>query len=166
MINMKTLVGIIMGSASDWDTMSRSSDTLDLLNISYETRVISAHRAPDELTEYSSSASSRGIEVIIAGAGGAAALPGVIAAKTTVPVLGVPILTSALGGMDSLLSMVQMPAGIPVASLAIGNAGATNAALFAAAILSNKYPEIKEKLDSFRENQTRKVLEVKLPKKS
>ncbi|OUU79628.1 MAG: 5-(carboxyamino)imidazole ribonucleotide mutase [Gammaproteobacteria bacterium TMED78] len=162
---MDNLVGIIMGSASDWDTMSRSTDTLDLLGISYETRVISAHRAPDELEKYSSSASDRGVEVIIAGAGGAAALPGVIAAKTIIPVLGVPILTKSLGGMDSLLSMVQMPAGIPVATLAIGNAGATNAALFAAAILSSKYPEIEKSLQSFRAEQTKKVLEVELPKK-
>ena len=162
---MDNLVGIIMGSASDWDTMSRSTDTLDLLGISYETRVISAHRAPDELEKYSSSASDRGVEVIIAGAGGAAALPGVIAAKTIIPVLGVPILTKSLGGMDSLLSMAQMPAGIPVATLAIGNAGATNAALFAAAILSSKYPEIEKSLQSFRAEQTKKVLEVELPKK-
>ena len=155
---MKPLVGIIMGSSSDWETMRNAAEALDKLAIPYETRVVSAHRTPDLLFEYAASAQSRGIEVIIAGAGGAAHLPGMTASKTTLPVLGVPVQSKALNGMDSLLSIVQMPAGIPVATFAIGNAGATNAALTAAAILANKRPEVDAALKKFRADQTAKVL--------
>src|SRR5271154_3521734 len=155
---MKPLVGIIMGSASDWETMQGASDTLDALAIAYEARVVSAHRTPDLLFEYAAGAAARGIEVLIAGAGGAAHLPGMTAAKTLLPVLGVPVQSRALNGLDSLLSIVQMPAGIPVATFAIGAAGATNAALFAAAILANKYPTIATALEGFRERQTAGVL--------
>jgi 5-(carboxyamino)imidazole ribonucleotide mutase len=151
---MKPLVGIIMGSKSDWDTMQSAGDTLQRLGVPYETRVVSAHRTPDLLFEYAGSARSRGLEVIIAGAGGAAHLPGMTAAKTSLPVLGVPVQSKALNGMDSLLSIVQMPAGIPVATFAIGNAGAANAALFAAAMLSNEHPEIAAALAAFRSKQT------------
>ncbi len=153
------LVGVIMGSKSDWETMSRTSDTLKSLEILHECRVVSAHRTPDWMTEYAKSAASRGIEVIVAAAGGAAHLPGMVAAHTLLPVLGVPIKSSVLNGVDSLLSIVQMPAGIPVGTLAIGNAGATNAALLAAAILGNKYPQIRERLEAFRQQQTQSVLE-------
>ncbi|HLX59879.1 MAG TPA: 5-(carboxyamino)imidazole ribonucleotide mutase [Planctomycetota bacterium] len=156
---MKALVGIIMGSKSDWETMSHAAETLTALGVPFETRVVSAHRTPDLLFEYASGAAGRGIEVIIAGAGGAAHLPGMTAAKTHLPVLGVPVESKALHGLDSLLSIVQMPAGIPVATLAIGKAGAINAALMAAAILGNKYPQIAEALKKFREEQTKKVLE-------
>ena len=155
---MKPLVGIIMGSSSDWETMRNAAETLDKLAIPYETRVVSAHRTPDLLFEYAAAAQGRGIEVIIAGAGGAAHLPGMTASKTTLPVLGVPVHSKALNGMDSLLSSVQMPAGVPVATFAIGNAGATNAALTAAAILANKRPEIDAVLKKFRADQTAKVL--------
>jgi len=155
---MKPLVGIIMGSSSDWETMRNAAEALDKLAIPYETRVVSAHRTPDLLFEYAASAQGRGIEVIIAGAGGAAHLPGMTASKTTLPVLGVPVQSKALNGMDSLLSIVQMPAGVPVATFAIGNAGATNAALTAAAILANKRPEIDAALKKFRADQTAKVL--------
>jgi 5-(carboxyamino)imidazole ribonucleotide mutase len=155
---MKPLVGIIMGSSSDWETMRAASEALDKLGIPYETRVVSAHRTPDLLFEYASTAQGRGIEVIIAGAGGAAHLPGMTAAKTTLPVLGVPVQSKALNGMDSLLSIVQMPAGVPVATFAIGAAGATNAALTAAAILANKRPEIDAALKKFRAEQTARVL--------
>jgi 5-(carboxyamino)imidazole ribonucleotide mutase len=155
---MKPLVGIIMGSKSDWETLQPAADTLARLGIAYETRVVSAHRTPDLLFEYASTARDRGLEVIIAGAGGAAHLPGMTAAKTTLPVLGVPVQSKALNGLDSLLSIVQMPAGIPVGTLAIGQAGATNAALLAAAILSNKYPEVRTALERFREQQTASVL--------
>ena len=155
---MKPLVGIIMGSSSDWETMRNAAEALDKLAIPYETRVVSAHRTPDLLFEYAASAQGRGIEVIIAGAGGAAHLPGMTASKTTLPVLGVPVQSKALNGMDSLLSIVQMPAGVPVATFAIGNAGATNAALTAAAILANKRPEIDAALKKFRAEQTAKVL--------
>ena len=155
---MKPLVGIIMGSSSDWETMRNAAETLDRLAIPYETRVVSAHRTPDLLFEYAAGAQGRGIEVIIAGAGGAAHLPGMTASKTTLPVLGVPVQSKALNGMDSLLSIVQMPAGVPVATFAIGNAGATNAALTAAAILANKRPEIDAALKKFRVEQTAKVL--------
>ena len=139
---MKPLVGIIMGSTSDWETMQSAADLLDKLSIPHEVRVVSAHRTPDLLFEYASTARQRGLEVIIAGAGGAAHLPGMTASKTSLPVLGVPVQSKTLGGMDSLLSIVQMPAGIPVATFAIGVAGATNAALCAAAILANKHPAI------------------------
>jgi 5-(carboxyamino)imidazole ribonucleotide mutase len=155
---MKPLVGIIMGSASDWDTLRAAAEALDKLQVPHETRVVSAHRTPDLLFEYASAAQGRGLEVIIAGAGGAAHLPGMVAAKTTLPVLGVPVQSKALNGMDSLLSIVQMPAGIPVATFAIGVAGATNAGLAAAAILANKRPEIDAALKQFRAEQTARVL--------
>ncbi|MGB7848910.1 MAG: 5-(carboxyamino)imidazole ribonucleotide mutase [Candidatus Acidiferrum sp.] len=152
------LVSIIMGSTSDWETMEHSAKTLEELGISFETRVISAHRTPDQLFEYVPAAEQRGIEVIIAGAGGAAHLPGMTASKTILPVLGVPVESKALKGLDSLLSIAQMPGGIPVGTLAIGKAGAINAALLAAAILGNKYAKIKEALRKFRQAQTAKVL--------
>jgi len=155
---MAPLIGIIMGSTSDWETMSHAARTLDGLAIPYEARVMSAHRTPDLVDEYMTSAESRGLEVIIAGAGGAAHLAGVAAAKTLLPVLGVPIQSKALNGMDSLLSTVQMPGGIPVGTLAIGNSGAVNAALLAAAILANKYPEIRKAIRTFRETQRQAVL--------
>ena len=155
---MKPLVGIIMGSVSDWETMRSAAEILTRLQVPHETRVISAHRTPDLLFDYASSARERGLEVIIAGAGGAANLPGMTAAKTSLPVLGVPVQSKALNGLDSLLSIVQMPAGIPVATLAIGTAGATNAALLAASILGNKYPAVRDALDRFRREQTEKVL--------
>ena len=147
-----------MGSSSDWDTLQPASDMLKRLGVAHETRVVSAHRTPDLLFEYAASARERGLEVIIAGAGGAAHLPGMCSSKTTLPVLGVPVQSKALNGMDSLLSIVQMPAGIPVGTLAIGQAGATNAALLAASILANKYPEVLAALDTFRREQTDKVL--------
>jgi 5-(carboxyamino)imidazole ribonucleotide mutase len=155
---MKPLVGIIMGSSSDWETLKNAAETLEKLAVPHEVRVVSAHRTPDLLFEYASGARGRGIEVIIAGAGGAAHLPGMTAAKTSLPVLGVPVQSKALNGMDSLLSIAQMPAGIPVGTLAIGNAGATNAALLAAAILGNKYPEIAAAVDAYRAQQTATVL--------
>ena len=155
---MKPLVGIIMGSTSDWETLQPAADTLTKIGVAFETRVVSAHRTPDLLFEYASTARDRGIEVIIAGAGGAAHLPGMTASKTTLPVLGVPVQSKALNGMDSLLSIVQMPAGIPVGTLAIGQAGATNAALLAASILANKYAPVRTALDQFRQEQTDKVL--------
>ncbi len=157
------IVGILMGSTSDWNVMQLASDTLTQLGIANECRVISAHRAPDALFDYVSRAESRGLRVIIAGAGGAAHLPGVIAAKTPLPVLGVPMQSKALQGLDSLLSIVQMPAGIPVATLAIGEAGAVNAALLAAAILALSDSEIKKRLEDYRRKQTEKVLAAKLP---
>lgn len=156
---MKPLVGIIMGSSSDWETMQGAADLLDKLSIPYEVRVVSAHRTPDLLFEYASGARARGLEVIIAGAGGAAHLPGMTASKTILPVLGVPVQSRTLGGLDSLLSIVQMPAGVPVATFAIGAAGATNAALCAAAILSNKHPSAAAALESFRDRQTAGVLD-------
>jgi 5-(carboxyamino)imidazole ribonucleotide mutase len=155
---MKPLVGIIMGSKSDWETLQPAADTLRRLNIAFETRVVSAHRTPDLLFEYAGSARSRGLEVIIAGAGGAAHLPGMTAAKTSLPVLGVPVQSKMLSGVDSLLSIVQMPSGIPVGTLAIGAAGATNAALLAASILANKYEAVRVALDQFRAEQTAGVL--------
>jgi len=155
---MKPLVGIIMGSASDWETMQAAAELLDKLAITYEVRVVSAHRTPDLLFEYAAGARGRGLEVLIAGAGGAAHLPGMTAAKTLLPVLGVPVQSKSLGGLDSLLSIVQMPAGVPVATFAIGPAGATNAALCAAAILANHHPAIATALEAFRERQTASVL--------
>jgi 5-(carboxyamino)imidazole ribonucleotide mutase len=151
-------VGIIMGSRSDWETMRRARDTLNELGVSHEVRVVSAHRTPDLLFEYAESAVERGLKVIIAGAGGAAHLPGMTAAKTRLPVLGVPVESKALSGMDSLLSIVQMPAGIPVGSMAIGNAGAVNAALLAAAIVALGDPKVATALDAFRRKQTDTVL--------
>jgi len=152
------LVAIIMGSSSDWETMEHAVATLEELGVPYETRVVSAHRTPDLLFEYASNAEKRGIEVIIAGAGGAAHLPGMAASKTVLPVLGVPVESKALKGLDSLLSIAQMPGGIPVGTLAIGKAGAINAALLAAAILGGKYPHIREALRNFRGAQTQRVL--------
>ncbi|HKK23743.1 MAG TPA: 5-(carboxyamino)imidazole ribonucleotide mutase [Pseudohaliea sp.] len=155
---MDVKVGIIMGSVSDWDTMAHASETLHALGIPHETRVVSAHRTPDLLFEYAETAAGRGLAVIIAGAGGAAHLPGMAAAKTSLPVLGVPVKSRALSGMDSLLSIVQMPAGIPVGTLAIGKAGAVNAALLAAAILAVGDPDVRRSLDDYRQRQTDKVL--------
>jgi 5-(carboxyamino)imidazole ribonucleotide mutase len=155
---MKALVGIIMGSSSDWETMQGAAEVLDSLGIAHEVRVVSAHRTPDLLFEYASAARERGLKAIIAGAGGAAHLPGMTAAKTSVPVLGVPVQTKVLNGIDSLLSIAQMPSGIPVATFAIGAAGARNAALFAAAILANEHVEIRTALDAFRQAQTAAVL--------
>jgi 5-(carboxyamino)imidazole ribonucleotide mutase len=155
---MKPLVGIIMGSSSDWETMQAAADLLDQLAVAYEVRVVSAHRTPDLLFEYAAGARARGLEVLIAGAGGAAHLPGMTAAKTTLPVLGVPVQSKSLGGLDSLLSIVQMPAGVPVATFAIGPAGAANAALCAAAILANRHPAVAETLQAYRERQTAGVL--------
>jgi 5-(carboxyamino)imidazole ribonucleotide mutase len=152
------LVGVIMGSVSDWSTMRHTADTLQSLSIPHEVRVVSAHRTPDLLFEYASTARDRGLKVLIAGAGGAAHLPGMAAAKTDLPVLGVPVESRAPNGVDSLLSIVQMPGGIPVATLAIGKAGAINAALLAAAILGTQYPEIAGKLGAFRKAQTDGVL--------
>ena len=161
---MKALVGIIMGSSSDWETMQGAADTLDSLGIAHEVRVISAHRTPDLLFEYAASARERGLKAIIAGAGGAAHLPGMTAAKTSVPVLGVPVQTKALSGIDSLLSIAQMPSGIPVATFAIGAAGARNAALFAAAIIANEVAEVRSALDAFRAAQTAAVLDKPDPR--
>lgn len=155
---MQALVGVVMGSKSDWDTMKHAAETLDTLGIAHEVKVVSAHRTPDQLFDYASTARDRGLEIIIAGAGGAAHLPGMLAAKTSLPVLGVPVKSKALKGMDSLLSIVQMPAGIPVGTLAIGPAGATNAALLSASILANKYDDIRGALDAFRQQQTDTVL--------
>ena len=150
-------VGLVMGSRSDWDTMQHAASMLDALGVEHEVRVVSAHRTPDVLFEYASSAQSRGLRAIIAGAGGAAHLPGMLASKTTVPVLGVPVQSKTLGGMDSLLSIVQMPAGIPVATFAIGNAGASNAGLFAAALLAADDAAVAAALAAFRDRQTRDV---------
>ena len=155
---MKPLVGIIMGSSSDWDTMRHAADVLTALSVPFESRVISAHRTPDLLFEYAGSAESRGLEVVIAGAGGAAHLPGMAASKTLLPVIGVPIQSKSLNGLDSLLSIAQMPAGIPVATVAIGDAGARNAALLATAILAARHPPLKDALAAFRERQTAEVL--------
>ena len=155
---MAALVGIIMGSQSDWDTMQHAVEALERLGVPYETEVVSAHRTPDKLFAYAETAAERGIEVIIAGAGGAAHLPGMTAAKTSLPVLGVPVQSRTLNGLDSLLSIVQMPAGVPVGTLAIGKAGATNAALLAASILGTHRPEVREAVDKFRAEQTETVL--------
>jgi 5-(carboxyamino)imidazole ribonucleotide mutase len=157
------LVGVIMGSKSDWDTMCFTAETLEKLGIPFEKQVVSAHRTPDLLFEYASKAESRGIEVIIAGAGGSAHLPGMTASKTALPVLGVPVETHSLKGLDSLLSIAQMPAGIPVGTLAIGKAGAINAALLAAAILAGSHPEFRKSLEEFRRNQTEAVLSAPDP---
>ncbi|HEV3146384.1 MAG TPA: 5-(carboxyamino)imidazole ribonucleotide mutase [Gemmataceae bacterium] len=156
---MTPLVGLIMGSRSDWETMQHTAQTLDSLGVPYEVRVLSAHRAPDAVFEYAGSAESRGLEVLIAAAGGAAHLAGVCAAKSALPVLGVPIESQSLRGLDSLLSIVQMPAGIPVGTLAIGKPGAINAALLAATMLGGKHPKFREAVHKYREQQTKKVLE-------
>lgn len=153
-----------MGSQSDWETMSHTAATLEQLGVPFEKRVVSAHRTPDLLFEYASSAADRGLEVIIAGAGGAAHLPGMCASKTALPVLGVPVESKALHGMDSLLSIVQMPAGVPVGALAIGRAGAINAALLASAIVANRHPEFREAILRFRAEQTQKVLDAPEPR--
>ncbi len=155
---MTALVGIIMGSTSDWETMCFAAETLERLGIPHQVEVVSAHRTPDKLFQYAETAEAKGLEVIIAGAGGAAHLPGMTAAKTALPVLGVPVQSKALNGMDSLLSIVQMPAGIPVGTLAIGKAGAINAALLAAAIISNKHKQYRPALDAYRKAQTETVL--------
>jgi 5-(carboxyamino)imidazole ribonucleotide mutase len=160
--NSKSLVGVIMGSKSDWETMRATSEMLDRLGVAHECRVMSAHRTPSLASEFAATAESRGLEVIIAAAGGAAHLAGVIAAHTVLPVLGVPMKSDALNGLDSLLSTVQMPAGIPVGTLAIGKAGATNAALFAVAILANSRPALRDKLREFRAEQETKIRETKL----
>lgn len=156
---MQPLVGLIMGSKSDWETMSHAAQTLEKLDVPFEVRIVSAHRTPDLLFEYAGTAEERGLEVIIAGAGGAAHLPGMVAAKTVLPVLGVPAESKALNGLDSLLSIVQMPAGIPVGTLAIGRAGAINAALLATAILGAKHPHLRAALQRYRTAQTQAVLE-------
>jgi 5-(carboxyamino)imidazole ribonucleotide mutase len=158
----KPIVSIIMGSTSDWETMKNASDILNDFKVLHENKVVSAHRTPDLLFDFAKSAESRGIEVIIAGAGGAAHLPGMCASQTVLPVLGVPVQSKALSGMDSLLSIVQMPAGIPVGTLAIGTAGAKNAALLAISILANSRADLREKLKQFRENQTNTVLKSNL----
>lgn len=161
---MKPLVGVIMGSRSDWATMSHATETLTALGVPFEVRVVSAHRTPDLLFEYAGSAVARGLEVLIAGAGGAAHLPGMTAAKTRLPVIGVPVRSRSLQGIDSLLSIVQMPRGIPVATVAIGKSGAVNAGLLAAAILANKHPAIATALEQFRAKQTAQVLEQPDPR--
>jgi 5-(carboxyamino)imidazole ribonucleotide mutase len=153
------LVGIVMGSRSDWETMQHAAAKLEALGVPHEIRVVSAHRTPDVLFDYAATAQSRGLRAIVAGAGGAAHLPGMLAAKTAVPVLGVPVQSKALNGMDSLLSIVQMPAGIPVATFAIGNAGAANAGLFAAAMLAREFPAIGAALEAFRAKQTQDVID-------
>jgi 5-(carboxyamino)imidazole ribonucleotide mutase len=163
---MQPLVGVIMGSKSDWETMSHASTTLDALGVPHEVRIVSAHRTPDLLFEYASTAIARGLEVIIAGAGGAAHLPGMAAAKTPLPVLGVPVESKTLKGIDSLLSIVQMPAGIPVGTLAIGKAGATNAAILATSILANKYPRFRDAVEKHRAAQTKTVLDNSDPRTS
>jgi 5-(carboxyamino)imidazole ribonucleotide mutase len=157
------LVGIIMGSTSDWDTMRHAADLLTQLGVPFEKRVVSAHRTPDLLFEYAESAAGRGLKCIIAGAGGAAHLPGMTAAKTHLPVLGVPVKSRSLAGVDSLLSIVQMPKGIPTATFAIGEAGAANAALFAAAMIANEDAGVRERLIAFRSQQTETVLAAELP---
>jgi 5-(carboxyamino)imidazole ribonucleotide mutase len=157
------LVGIIMGSKSDWETMAHADELLTRLAIPHECRVVSAHRTPDLMRSYAQEAESRGLEVIIAGAGGAAHLPGMVASHTVLPVLGVPVQSKALNGLDSLLSIVQMPGGVPVGTMAIGRSGATNAALLAAAILGNKHAEVRKRLHQFRRQQTDSVLGETLP---
>lgn len=162
---MSVHVGIVMGSKSDWPTMEHAASTLGQLGVSHEVRVVSAHRTPDLLFEYATTASQRGLAAIIAGAGGAAHLPGMLAAKTSVPILGVPIESSILHGVDSLLSIVQMPAGVPVATFAIGKSGAVNAALHAAAIVGRTMPEVRAALDKYRHEQTKAVLDQSDPRK-
>jgi 5-(carboxyamino)imidazole ribonucleotide mutase len=157
------LVAVIMGSSSDWETMRHATDMLERLGIPFEKEIVSAHRTPVWMAEFAQNAEARGIEVIIAGAGGAAHLPGMVAAHTVLPVLGVPVQSAALQGLDSLLSIVQMPGGVPVGTLAIGKAGATNAALLAASILGNSRPELRARLRAFREEQTQKVRQEPLP---
>lgn len=159
----KILVGVIMGSTSDWETMQYATETLVTFGVPYEAKVVSAHRTPQWMAEYATTAESRGLKVIIAGAGGAAHLPGMVAAQTAVPVLGVPVQSRTLNGLDSLLSIVQMPGGVPVGTLAIGKAGAKNAALLAIAILGNQFPEYRQKLIQFRQEQTEKVMGDTLP---
>ena len=159
----KPLVAVIMGSKSDWETMRHADEVLTQFGVPHECRIVSAHRTPAWMAEFAAGAEARGIEVIIAGAGGAAHLPGMVAAQTLLPVLGVPVESHALKGMDSLLSIVQMPAGVPVGTLAIGRAGATNAALLAIAILGNGRPELRDKLRQFRAEQTEKVMKDQLP---
>ncbi len=161
---MQPLVGIIMGSRSDWATMSAAAEMLEQLGVPHEVKVVSAHRTPDRLFDYAAGAEARGLQVIIAGAGGAAHLPGMVAAKTVLPVLGVPVQSQALNGLDSLLSIVQMPKGIPVGTLAIGKAGAANAGLLAASMLGNQYPEVRQALAAFRQAQTDAVLEADDPR--
>ncbi|MGA7409525.1 MAG: 5-(carboxyamino)imidazole ribonucleotide mutase [Bryobacteraceae bacterium] len=163
MIGTSPLVGVIMGSKSDWETMQRTCEVLVALGVPFERNIVSAHRTPDWMAQYAKTAHERGIEVIIAAAGGAAHLPGMVAAHTVLPVLGVPIKSSILNGIDSLLSIVQMPAGVPVGTLAIGNAGATNAGLLAASMLANKYPELRSRLEDWRKHQTESVLQDRLP---
>jgi len=160
------LVGVIMGSKSDWETMQHAARMLARFDVPHECRVVSAHRTPEWMSQYAREAEARGIEVIIAGAGGAAHLPGMVAAQTVLPVLGVPVQSRALQGLDSLLSIVQMPGGVPVGTLAIGNAGATNAALLAVSILANSRPELRQKLHEFRQRQTDEVLAAELPEPS
>lgn len=163
---MKPLVGIIMGSRSDWETMRRAAETLDALGVPHEVEVVSAHRTPDKLFAYAEGAAGRGLEVIIAGAGGAAHLPGMTASKTALPVLGVPVQSKALSGIDSLLSIAQMPAGIPVGTLAIGQPGAVNAALLAAAILGAKHASIRQAYERYRKTQTQSVLDLADPREA
>ena len=159
----RPLIAVVMGSSSDWDTMKHTSEILERFGVPYERHIVSAHRTPTWMAEFAGSAEERGIEVIIAGAGGAAHLPGMVAAHTVVPVLGVPVQTAALQGLDSLLSIAQMPGGIPVGTLAIGKAGATNAGLLAVSILSNSRPDLRVKLREFRKEQTEKVRQEQLP---
>ncbi len=161
---MQPLVGIIMGSTSDWPTMEHAAQMLDRLGVSYETRVVSAHRTPDLLFDYAKTAADRGLKVVIAGAGGAAHLPGMVASQTSLPVLGVPVQSKALNGLDSLLSIVQMPAGVAVGTLAIGNAGATNAGLLAAQIIGCFDDRVRKAVDDFRQNQTQTVLDTPDPR--
>jgi 5-(carboxyamino)imidazole ribonucleotide mutase len=158
------LVGVIMGSSSDWDTLRHTAETLTGLGVPHEVKVVSAHRTPDLMFEYAAAAEARGLEVIVAGAGGAAHLPGMVAAKTVLPVLGVPVQSHALSGLDSLLSIAQMPAGIPVGTLAIGKAGAINAALLATSILGSRYPELRQALHAFRKARTQAVLDQPDPR--
>lgn len=162
-MNKQPLIAVIMGSTSDWETMRHAVETLAEFGVPHEAKVVSAHRTPELMAEYAQSAEARGLQVIIAGAGGAAHLPGMVAAQTVLPVLGVPVQSRALNGLDSLLSIVQMPGGVPVGTLAIGKAGAKNAALLAIAILGNQHPEFRQKLHDFRQSQTEKVLGDTLP---